>query len=114
LAGGVAVAADINGVTANNDQPWLLVNPDPSNPNQDDVYVAYDDFSGAPDMRVAVSHGPNNPPSFTIDNLVGFSSGFVNPGLRMAKDRRAGYIYALWQQRIAQGGGGSQNINFML
>src|SRR6185369_14583025 len=89
------------------------VNPDPSNPAQDNVYLAYDNFAGSPDMRVAVSRGLN-PPIFTNDVLVGLSTGFVNPGQRMAKDPRTGYIYSLWQRRIAAGSGGSQNINFML
>jgi hypothetical protein len=107
-------AAHANSVGAGNaDQPWLLVNPDPSNPAQDNVYLAYDNFAGSPDMRVAVSRGLN-PPIFTNDVLVGLSTGFVNPGHRMAKDPRTGYIYSLWQRRIAAGSGGSQNINFML
>jgi hypothetical protein len=114
----------INGVTqrTNNnvpssfgdaDQPWLLVNRDPQTPHQDNVYVAYDDFSGAPDMRVAVAEG-TDPPDFTIDNLVGFSTAFVNPGHRLAVDPERGFVYSLFQRRIAPGAGGSQNINYML
>jgi hypothetical protein len=114
----------INGVTqrTNNnvpssfgdaDQPWLLVNPDPQTPSQDNVYVAYDDFSGAPNMRVAVAEG-TNPPDFTIDNLTGFSTGFVNPGHRLAVDPRRGFVYSLFQRRIAPGAAGSQNINYIL
>ncbi len=114
----------INGVTqrtnnnvpssfGNTDQPWLLVNPDPQTPSQDNVYVAYDDFSGAPDMRVAVAEG-TDPPNFTIDNLTGFSTGFVNPGHRLAVDPRRGSVYSLFQRRIAPGAAGSQNINYML
>jgi hypothetical protein len=95
------------------DQPWLLVNPDPQTPGQDNVYVAYDDFSGAPNMRVAVAEG-TNPPDFTIDNLTGFSTGFVNPGHRLAVDPRRGFVYSLFQRRIAPGAAGSQNINYML
>ena len=95
------------------DQPWLLVNRDPQTLRQDNVYVAYDDFRGAPDMRVAVAEG-TDPPDFTIDNLVGLSTGFVNPGHRLAVDRRTGFIYSLFQRRIAPGAGGSQNINYML
>lgn len=95
------------------DQPWLLVNRDPFNEGQDNVYVAYDDFSGAPDMRVAVSQG-TNPPDFTIDNRTGFSTGFVNPGHRLAVDPRTGFVYSLFQRRIAPGAAGSQNINYML
>src|SRR5262245_1227862 len=114
----------INGVTqrtnnnvpssfGNADQPWLLVNPDPQTPSQDNVYVAYDNFSGAPDMRVAVAEG-TDPPNFTIDNLTGFSTGFVNPGHRLAVDPRRGSVYSLFQRRIAPGAAGSQNINYML
>jgi hypothetical protein len=95
------------------DQPWLLVNRDPFTEGQENVYVAYDDFSGAPDMRVAVAQG-TNPPDFTIDTLTGFSTGFVNPGHRLAVDPRTGSVYSLFQRRIAPGAAGSQNINYML
>jgi len=112
LVGGVAVSADF-AAPGNNDQPWLLVNSDPINPNQDNVYVAYDDFGGSPDMRVVVSPGIS-PLSFTADKLVGFSTGSINPGQRLAKDSRTGYIYSLFQRNIAPGAGGSKNINYML
>jgi hypothetical protein len=95
------------------DQPWLLVNRDPFNAGQENVYVAYDDFRGAPDMRVAVAQG-TTPPDFTIDNRTGFSTGFVNPGHRLAVDPRTGFVYSLFQRRIAPGAAGSQNINYML
>jgi len=112
LSGGAAVRT--NQVAVNNaDQPWLLVNRDPRHPGQDNVYVAYDDFSGAPNMRVAVSYG-SAPPFFAIDNQSGVSTGFVNPGHRLAKDPKTGAIYSLFQRRIAAGAGGSQNINYML
>jgi hypothetical protein len=97
----------------NADQPWLLVNRDAFAAAQDNVYVAYDNFSGAPDMRVAVAAG-SNPPNFTIDSLIGFSTGFVNPGQRLAVDPRNGAVYSLFQRRIAPGAGGSQNIDYML
>ncbi len=97
----------------NADQPWVLVNRDPTATNQDNVYVAYDDFSGGPDMRIAVSYGVN-PPNFTADNQSGTSTGSVNPGHRLAKDPRTGYMYSLFQRNIAGGAGGSKNINFML
>ena len=58
----------------NSDQPWLQVNPDPNTPSQDNVYVAYDDFSGAPDMRVAMSTVAN-PPDFDVDVKVGEGGG---------------------------------------
>ena len=95
------------------DQPWLLVNRDPSNPGQDNLYVAYDDFSGAPDMRVAVSFG-TLPPEFATDVRTGFSTGFVNPGHRLAGDAHTGAMYSIWQRRIAPGAGGSKNIDYML
>jgi hypothetical protein len=95
------------------DQPWLLVNRHPTTESQDTVYVAYDDFSGAPDMRVAVAED-TGPLDYTIDSLVGFSTGFVNPGHRLAVDRGTGFIYSLFQRRIAPSADGSQNINYML
>jgi hypothetical protein len=79
------------------DQPWLLVNHDPKMKSQDNVYVAYDNFDGAPDMRIAVAPG-SDPPDFTIDNLAGFSQGEINPGQRLAVDRTSGAIYTLFQQ----------------
>ena len=114
FVGGGGVTQRTNQVATNiADQPWLLVNRDPNNPGQDNVYVAYDDFSGGPNMRVAVSYG-SIPPFFSVDNQSGISTGFVNPGHRLAKDPRTGTIYSLWQRRIAPGAGGSQNINYML
>ena len=95
------------------DQPWLVVNRDPQARHQNNVYVAYDDFRGAPDMRVAVAQG-TNPPDFILDQRTGLSTGFVNPGHRLAADRREGFIYSLFQRRIAPGSGGSQNIDYML
>jgi len=97
----------------NTDQPWLLVNLDPTTATQDDVYAAYDDFSGGPDMRVPVSFGVN-PPNFVVDNQSGTSTGFVNPGHRLAVDPGTGFVYSLFQRRIAPGVGGSQNIDYML
>jgi hypothetical protein len=95
------------------DQPWVLVNRDPFVPAQDNTYVAYDDFSTAPDMRVAVSRG-TQPPAIVQDVLVGFSTPFVKPGHRMAKDTISGAVYSLFQRRIAAGAGGSQRIDYML
>jgi hypothetical protein len=88
------------GSIGNADQPWMLVNPDPFSPIQDNVYVGYDDFNNTDgvdgvDTRVAVSFGAN-PPNFTVDQQVGNSRGFVNPGLRLAEDPRTGFMYALW------------------
>jgi hypothetical protein len=97
----------------NSDQPWLLVNRDPTIAAQDNVYVAYDNFSGAPDMRVSVARG-TNPPNFVTDALVGISTPFVNPGHRMAVNKGNGTVYSLFQRRIAAGAGASQNIDYML
>ncbi len=96
LSGGVAQRTDQQGV-GNTDQPWLLVNQDPDNRLQDDVYVAYDNFDGAPDMRVAAAPG-SDPPNFTIDSLAGFSQGAINPGQRLAVDHNTGAVYTLFQQ----------------
>lgn len=102
----------------NADQPWLLVNRDPRRWRQDNVYVAWDDFANSDgvdgvDMRVAVSYGLN-PPRFTQDRQVGNSIGGVNPGLRLADNRRKGTMWALWGRNIAAGPGGSKNMNYML
>jgi len=109
---GVAISTNSSGINFA-DQPWLLVGPQPGVIGGENVYVAYDDFSGAPDMHVAVA-AATDPPSFTIDNISGFSTGFVNPGHRLAIDPVSGAVYSLFQQRIAPGLGLSQNINYML
>lgn len=112
LSGGNAVRTNSVGVN-NVDQPWLLVNRDNAIAAQDNVFVGYDDFSGAPNMRVAVALG-TNPPNFVRDNQSGVSGGgFVNPGHRLAVDPRNGWVYSLFQQRT----GGTANahaINYML
>jgi uncharacterized repeat protein (TIGR01451 family) len=97
----------------NSDQPWLLVNRDPTTSTQDNVHAAYDDFSGGPDMRVAVSYGVN-PPNFTVDNQSGTSTGGVNPGHRLAVDPRNGFVYSLFQRCVGNCGGDPKNIDFML
>ena len=104
------------GAPNNADQPWLLVNPDPFVSAQDNSYVAYDDFSGccSPAMRVSTALG-TAPPLFVRDVLTGISSPFINPGHRLAVDRSSGFVYELYQVRIAPGADGvSQNINFVL
>lgn len=114
VAGGFAQVTNSTAVgDGNADQPWLLTNPDPATPAQDNVYVAYDDFNGGPNMRVAVAAG-SNPPNFTIDNQSGISTGSVNPGHRLAENPTNGTVYSLFQRRIAAGDDGSQNINYML
>jgi hypothetical protein len=112
---GVAQATNhLDGVN-NADQPWLLVGPRSGDATRfrENVYVAYDDFNTAPDMRVAVA-AATDPLKFTIDNRTGFSTGFVNPGHRLAIDPDFGAVYSLFQRRIAPGLGGSQNIDYML
>lgn len=109
---GVAQAINhLNGVN-NEDQPWLLVGPQPG-ANGENVYVAYDDFNTAPDMHVSVA-AATDPLMFTIDNRTGFSTGGINPGHRLAIDKRSGTVYSLFQRRVGPGAGGSQNINYML
>ena len=92
--------------THGNDQPWVVVHshlPDPiilerrrdgvgpfPFPMQNDVYVAYSDFSGtgcnAVPVRVAVSASLADPPDFVIDRQVGSGGSrcAVNPGHRLA------------------------------
>ena len=112
ISGGMAQRTNQHGVN-DVDQPWLLVNRDPNNPAQTNVYVDYDDFSGAPDMRLAASYGVD-PPDFTTDNLEGFSTGGVNPGHRMATDPRNGWIYTLFQQCVTNCSGDPKGIDFVL
>ena len=102
------------------DQPWLLVNVDPTIPAQDNVYTAYDDFTNGSNCvgdacieRVSASYGVN-PPNFTADNQSGTATGSINPGHRLAVDPRNGFVYSLFQRNIASGSGGSKNIDYML
>lgn len=99
--------------TNNTDQPWLQVTRNNAMADEDDLYVAYDDFSGGPDMQVSVARN-SNPPNFTVDNQSGTSTGSINPGHRLAVDPRNGTVYSLFQRFNAAGAGGSKNINFML
>ncbi|MFE0463671.1 Ig-like domain repeat protein [Kitasatospora sp. NPDC058965] len=100
----------------NADQPWLIVNRDPTTASQDDVYVGYQDFrGGVPHDHVAVSPNSASPVNITRDNAAGtgaLSGGVINGGLRVAADPRNGTMYALYQQ----GGGGTQpeNVTLML
>ena len=87
-----------SGSRTNADQPWLLSNRDTANAGQTDVYVAYDDFGGGPDARVAGSFGAT-PLNFTVDNIAGTESPLTtNPGLRLAADPNNGTMYALYEQ----------------
>jgi hypothetical protein len=86
-----------SGTRTDADQPWLLVNRDPTTSTQDNVYVGYDDFGAGPDARVAVSYGAN-PVNITADNRAGTASPLVtNPGFRLATDRSNGTVYALYE-----------------
>jgi hypothetical protein len=111
---GNAVKTETHGV-GDIDQPWLLVGPDPVTAAQDNVYVAYDDFSVSPrDMRVAVARG-SNPPQFTVDRSAGTGpTGTINPGFRLAVDSGRGFVYAAFQQLLGAGAGDSRKINYML
>ncbi len=111
VSGGVTQTTDQQGI-GNTDQPWLLVNIDPRDASNTNSYVAYDNFAGAPDMRVAVA--PSNPPDFTTDNLIGYSAPGGNPGLRLAKDINSLAMYAMWQQCISNCGGDPKTIAFYL
>jgi hypothetical protein len=117
--GGVTQTTNSNNVGLV-DQPWLLVNRTPESKDRENVYVAYDDFTNrfncvnnACDMRVAVAQ--NTPPlDFTLDNLSGIATGSINPGHRLAVDRRTGFVYSLFQRNIADGHDDSKNIDYML
>ena len=101
-----------SGTRTNVDQPWLLVNRDPTTSTQDDVYVAYDDFGGSPDARVAVSYGAI-PVNFTADNKAGTESpNATNPGLRLGTDPRNGTVYALYEQ--SSGSSQPKNVTYKL
>ncbi len=110
IAGVTQITNLVAGINGREDQPWLLVNPDPFTPAQDNTYVAYDDFANTdgvdgPDLRVATSYGLT-PPDFSaamggVDVQVGNTRGFVNPGLRLAEDPRTGFMWALWGRCIA-------------
>src|SRR4051794_37892196 len=114
LLDGMGVAQRTNGVTTSGiDQPWLLVNRDPTTATQDNVYVAYDELTSNSE-RVAVSLG-TNPPNFVRDNLSGNTGGgFVNPGHRLAVDPRNGAVYSLWQVRAGGGDDSTHNISYRL
>lgn len=116
----MGVAQPTNSAGAGNvDQPWLLYNRDTALANQDNIYVAYDDFSIFPlGMRVAVSLG-TNPPNFVRDNQLGTSTNCVmmnciNPGHRLAVNSANGWVYSLFQQNLGNGDDDSKSIGYML
>jgi hypothetical protein len=76
------------------DQPWLVVNKDPSSARAENVYVAY---QSSEMQQVAVAHAAV-PPDFTIDNTSGNKGALgANGGHRIAADRRSGAVYSLYQ-----------------
>jgi hypothetical protein len=120
IEGGIAQRTNnlAPGSFGGSDQPWLIVNRDPFDAAQDNVYVGYDDFNNSdgidgPDMRVAVSYG-SNPLDFIVDNQIGNSTGGVNPGLRMFKDTTSGAVYALWGRCVSNCGGDPKNMDYMM
>jgi hypothetical protein len=118
---GFPFAATMTNLAARNDedQPWLLIGRRPGAIGVENVYVAYDDFNTSP-VTMRVSRAPAtgvlepDPPNFAVDNPTGVSDGFVNPGHRLAIDPVTGFVYSLWQDRIAPGPMASQNINYRL
>ena len=113
------VAQPSNGAArTSTDQPWVLVNRDPGVAAQDNVYVAYDDFTAPPNpppvMQIAASAGSVPPDAAAIDNRSGVAGGFVNPGHRLAVDPQNGWVYSLWQVGRAQNADQSKNIDYML
>jgi HYDIN/CFA65/VesB-like, Ig-like domain len=117
LSGGNAQLTDFNAGSFNGaDQPWLIVNRDPTTSTQVNTYVGYDNFNvGPPDQRVSAAIG-TTPPNFTADNLAitGSGGGGINPGLRMAGDPRTGIIYTLAQACTANCGGSPKTISYIL
>jgi hypothetical protein len=90
------------------DQPWLLVNRDPFDANQQNVYVGFVNLNiDAPnydyaEMRVAVSRA-TNPPNYTLQTRAGLPfTNCINPGFRLTTDPRNGYVYALFQEQSNQ------------
>ena len=113
---GLGNAIPVNTQGAGNaDQPWIVVAPRPGNLSQDNIYTAYDDFTGAPDMQVNVAQAAD-PPTFTNDVQVGQSGGCcsTNPGLRLASDSRTGFVYAIWQTTSGPNGDDSVNADIHL
>jgi hypothetical protein len=98
---GVAQSTNLAATSINNaDQPWLVFNRGTTNAQSENVYVAYDDFGTNPvGMRVSASVN-SEPPQFTSDQLVGTTSGAINPGHRLAADQGNGWVYSLHQNCI--------------
>ena len=110
---GNAVQANSAGLN-NSDQPWILVTRNPGNAAQDDVYIAYDDFTTNPvTMRVAVARG-TFAPSFVQDQQSGTTGGPINPGHRLAVDPRNGTVYSVFGRSPAAGDDQSRQIEYRL
>ncbi|MFJ9482909.1 Ig-like domain-containing protein [Streptomyces mirabilis] len=105
--------APVSGTSTTADQPWLLVNRDPSNANQDDVYVSYEDAAASPAAQVAVS-SPAKPFNFTAPDSPGtvVTNDATSGGVRLATDPRNGWVYTLFQ--TGAGTGDPQNITFRI
>ena len=85
----------------NADQPFLFHNRGTTNPNSENVFVAYDNFgTSPPNMQVSASIN-HEPPQFTSDQTTGSANGAINPGHRLAADPRNGWMYSLRQNCIA-------------
>jgi hypothetical protein len=98
IAQGTNLAATSIG---NADQPWLVFNRGTTNAQSENVYVGYDDLSADPaGIRVSASIN-SEPPQFTSDQLVGLSTGAINPGHRLAADHGNGWVYSLHQNCTA-------------
>ena len=115
------VTAGVTQLTNNNvassfgktDQPWLLVNRTTTDATKQNVYAAYDDFSGGPNMRVAVA-ALASPLNFNVDNQSGASGGGgINPGHRLAVDPTTGDVYSLFQVNNG-GGSGSARPSYVI
>ena len=76
------------------DQPWLIVNKDPSTAGAENVYVAYQSNEM---QQVAVAQAAT-PPNFTLDNTSGNKGAIgANGGHRIAGDHRSGAVYSVYQ-----------------
>jgi hypothetical protein len=101
----------------NADQPWVLAGPQPLSRFAENVYVAYTELNSTLDQHVAVATiGPfsSSPLVFNIDQRTGFGGDFFTGGHRLAIDPKSGVVYSLFQHRVKDGLGGSQNIDYML
>src|SRR5207244_4425674 len=101
-----------------NDKPWVAIGPDPANPANDIVYVAwmesfFDQRTGAIGTRILLTsssdqgatwHKPTT--VFTQPAFVGKRSLYVN-GSSLAVDPATGRVYLAWEQFVdlPQGGG---------